>query len=215
MQNNFKNSNLLIDIQYFGSINYNKMLFEFSNIIFEQYETYQKMSFRNRCRVAGSNGVVNLSVPLVKGRGQRELMKDVKISYTEQWQLQHWRTIESCYRRAPFFEYYADGIKELLQLRETFLLDLNLRILEWLQGVIKRRLSVSLSTDYLKNMPEGIVDRRGFFLPKNQEKESTGLKYTQVFEDRIGFCDNLSIIDLLCCCGPETLSYLQNNVLPI
>ena len=70
---------LIIDSQYFGNVNYYKILVEFSNIEIEQYETYQKMSFRNRCMVAGSNGVVGLSVPLEKGRGQRELMKNVRI----------------------------------------------------------------------------------------------------------------------------------------
>ena len=101
-----KNENieqLIIDNQYFGTINYIKILFQFSNIKIEQYESYQKMSFRNRCMVAGSNGVVHLSVPLEKGRGQKELMKDVRISHSANWQVQHWRTIESFYSRSPIF----------------------------------------------------------------------------------------------------------------
>ena len=206
------NSSIIIDIQYFGTINYNKILFSFSNILFEQYESYQKMSFRNRCRVAGSNGVVNLSVPLEKGRGQRELMKDVKISYVDQWPLQHWRTIESCYSRAPFFEFYRDGLAELFRRRETYLLDQNLRIFEWLQKTLKTQIPVSLSDTYLKNPPAVVTDRRGHFLPKHTDR--TGLRYTQVFEDRIGFQDNLCILDLLFCTGPETLQLLRNNVLP-
>lgn len=202
---------LLIDSQFFGTINYNKILFCFSNIKIEQYETYQKMSFRNRCRVADSNGVVNLSVPLVRGRSQRELMKDVRISYAENWPLQHWRTIESCYNRAPFFEYYRDGVRDILDLREGFLLDLNLRSLDWLCKVLKQEPQISRTDSYVKTPPADVLDMRGRLLPRNQEAEPIGFRYTQVFEDRIGFRENLSILDLLFCCGPETKQLLQNS----
>lgn len=194
---------LLIDIQYFGTIDYNKILFQNSNIKIEQYESYQKMSFRNRCMVAGSNGVVNLSVPLEKGRGQKELMKDVRISDYENWRVQHWRTIESCYSRAPFFEFYRDGVFSLLQNKQTFLLDLNLSILEWLAKVFKYKGSASLTEAYHKEYPADVNDLRGAFLPKNYAAEDFDLKYVQVFEDRIGFKPNLCILDLLFCNGPS------------
>jgi hypothetical protein len=194
-------ANNIIDNQYFGTINYIKILFQCSHNKIEQYESYQKMSFRNRCMVAGSNGVVNLSVPLEKGRGQKELMKDVRISYSGNWQLQHWRTIESCYSRAPFFEFYRDGVFDLLRKKETFLLDQNMTIMEWLAKVFKYKGSLSLTTSYLKEYPVGVNDLRGQFLPKNYADEAFDLKYVQVFEDRIGFKPNLSILDLLFCYG--------------
>lgn len=115
LSENFKNETLLVDIQYFGTINWIFTSFQYSNIEIEQYETYQKMSFRNRCVVLGGNGPVNLSVPLEKGRGQKTLMKDVKICWRGNWQVQHWRTIESGYNRSPFFDYYRDGLWDLLQ----------------------------------------------------------------------------------------------------
>lgn len=34
------------------------------------------------------------------------------------------------------------------------------------------------------------------------------IKYTQVFEDRLEFIPNLSIIDLLMCCGPQAKNLL-------
>jgi hypothetical protein len=92
--------NLIIDIQYFPSIILYKSLYKFSNIVFDQYETYQKMGFRNRCQIAGAQGVVNLSVPLVQGRDQKTLVRDVRISYRQPWAAQHWKTIVSCYTAA-------------------------------------------------------------------------------------------------------------------
>ena len=209
--NTINKTNLIIDSQYFGSISYIKMLFHFSNIQIEQYESYQKMSFRNRCMVAGSNGVVHLSVPLEKGRGQKLLMKDVRISHSANWRVQHWRTIESCYSRSPFFEFYRDAVWGLLEKEETFLLDLNLKILDWLRTVLKFSGQVSLTEAYHKEYPAGTVDLRNTFFPKNYAEQPMGFHYTQVFEERIGFVPNLSILDLLFCCGPATVSLLQNE----
>jgi hypothetical protein len=207
-----KNENidhLIIDNQYFGTINYIKILFRYSNIEIEQYESYQKMSFRNRCMVAGSNGVVHLSVPLEKGRAQKELMKDVRISHSGNWQLQHWRTIESCYSRSPFFEFYRDAVRGLLEKKETFLLDMNMHILEWLKTVLKFPGSLSLTEEYHKEYPPGILDLRNTMLPKNFQATAGDLHYTQVFEDRIGFVPNLSVLDLLFCCGPACTAMLK------
>ncbi len=202
---------LIIENQYFPCVNYINTLFKFSNIKIEQYETYQKMSFRNRSVVAGSNGVVNLSVPLEAGRNQRGLMKDIRISYLVNWQAQHLRTIESCYSRSPYFEYYRDGLWELLRKKHSFLLDMNLEILAWLNKLLKFTGEVSLTESYAKNYPDGAVDLRNHFLPKNRAEQEAGFRYTQVFEDRIGFQPNLSILDLLFCCGPSANSLLTNN----
>jgi hypothetical protein len=210
----FVNS-LLIDIQYFGTINYNKILFQYSNIIFEQYETYQKMSFRNRMVVAGSNGPVNLSVPLEKGRGQKILMKDVKISYRTPWQQQQIRTLRSCYNRAPFFEFYQHGVENLINLRKEFLLDLNLAALDWLQKTLKSDTPVSLSENYQNTCPAGCIDARNKLLPKNYPNSPMGFDYTQVFAERTGFLPNLSILDLLFNCGPASSRFLQDNILTI
>jgi hypothetical protein len=173
------------------------------------------MSFRNRSVVAGSNGVVDLSVPLENGRNQRQLMKDVKISHLANWQVQHFRTIESCYSRSPYFEFYRDEVWELLQKKQTFLLDMNLEILNWLKKVLKFTGEISLTGGYEKNCPENMEDLRNRFLPKNRLEQNAGFKYIQVFEDRIGFQSNLSILDLLFCCGPETRNLLQDNKLTI
>ena len=204
---------LIIENQYFPCVNYINTLFQFSNIKIEQYEAYQKMSFRNRSVVAGSNGVVDLSVPLENGRNQRQLMKDVRISHLGNWQVQHFRTIESCYSRSPYFEYYRDGVWDLLQKKQPFLLDLNLAILDWLQKVLKFTGQVSLTEGYEKNYPEKVADLRNRFLPKNRLEQEMGFRYTQVFENRIGFQPNLSILDLLFCCGPIAKKLLEDNKL--
>lgn len=205
-------SNLLIEYQYFGTINYINTLFQFSNIEFEVCETYQKMSFRNRMVLAGSNGLVNLSVPLEKGRDQKQLLKDVRISYSLPWQQQHWRSIESCYNRSPFYEYYRNWLEGFYNRRPVFLLDMNREIMTWLVGQLKPMATFGETAEFLVSYPAEIVDYRSRWLPRNFRHEEALIRYRQVFEDRIGFQQNLCILDLLFCEGPGARLLLSGNV---
>ncbi|HCL06827.1 MAG TPA: hypothetical protein DHW64_13100 [Chitinophagaceae bacterium] len=203
---------LIIEYQYFGSINYIKTLFHFSHIEFEVCETFQKMSFRNRMVLAGSNGLVNLSVPLEKGRDQKQLLKDVRISYSLPWKQQHWRTIESCYNRSPFYEYYRDWLEGFYNRRPVFLLDQNREIMEWLVRQLKPGTVLGETSVFLADYPAEITDDRNRWLPRNFQGEEQEIRYRQVFEDRIGFQKNLSILDLLFCEGPGARHLLSGNV---
>ena len=160
---------LIIDLQYFASVILYKNSNSFSNIVFEQYEYYQKMSFRNRCQVAGAEGVINLSIPLQKGRDQKTLVKDVRIADREDWQGQHWKTIVSCYSRSPWFEFYRDELGDLYRRPFPFLLDWNLACFQWSLKILQMPVSFSLTTAYYKNYAEeNWADWRGKILPKNQ-----------------------------------------------
>lgn len=204
-----------IEYQYFGTISYHMILFPNTHVIFEQYDTYRKMSFRNRCVVAGSNGLVHLSVPLERGRNQRVAMKDVRISYSGRWQSDHWRTIESCYSRAPFFPFYREAVYALIHSKHTFLLDLNQDILHWLISILGHEMEVQGAETILHSSPDGLIDLRDQFLPKNFQDGAMQIHYLQVFGDRIGFQPNVCILDLLFCTGPEAIKLLTSNKLTI
>jgi hypothetical protein len=159
---------LLVDLQYFPSIILYKILYNFSNIIFEQYESYQKMSFRNRCQVVGAEGVIDLSIPLVRGRDQKTLMKDVGISNAQPWQSQHWKTIVSCYSRSPWFEFYRDELEGLYGKQWNFLLDWNLVCFEWTMKALGISIPVSVTESYEKEYAaDKVTDWRGKILPKH------------------------------------------------
>jgi hypothetical protein len=204
-------SYIITDIQYFGAVNWFKMLYEYTNIQIEQYETFQKMSFRNRCVIAGSNGLINLSVPLEKGRGQKLFMKDVRISYTENWREQHWRSISSCYGNSPFFEYYAESLRQLFTTKPIFLIDLNWQNMEWVNKRLKIEGAFTRTMQYIQEPEPPIVDARNMVTPKNYHLAEYNVHYQQVFEDRIGFRPNLCILDLMFCNGPASKSILMNQ----
>jgi hypothetical protein len=202
---------LIIDYQYFGTVNYYKILFQNKYIEFEEYEWYQKGSFRNRTIIPGANGIIPLSVPLQKGRDQRALFRDIKIAYKENWVLQHTRALDACYMRAPFYEFYRDGLFSILNNEEEFLMGLDRKLVLWTLKMLKAKLEISYSSSYQMEIGAGIKDARNTCLPNEAKAIVQSVKYAQVFEDRIGFQPNMSILDLLFCCGPSAIGLLTDN----
>ena len=204
--------NLLIEYQYFPSVILFNTSFNFSNIVFEQYEFYQKMGFRNRCRIAGANGVIDLSIPLENGRDQKAFIRDVKIAGSHRWQAAHWKSILSCYNRSPWFEFYRDSLEKLYRRPFVFLVDWDLECFEWALESMEIKPGISF-TETFRPVYEEIAwkDWRNKIRPGNLE-ELPAVKYRQVFEDRLGFLPNLSILDLLFCEGKRARQLLQDPV---
>jgi len=204
--------NLITDIQYFPSVILFKNLNKITNIIFEQYDRHQKMSFRNRCQLAGADGIIQLSIPLGGGRDQRTIMKEVRIANKQDWQGQHWKTIVSCYSRSPWFEFYRDDLFRLYQRPFTFLLDWDLECFEWVARMLGRTLEISITDSYREDYDKNEwLDLRGKIGPRTigQLQESAPApKYRQVFEERTGFLPGLSILDLLFCEGKNASRYI-------
>lgn len=209
---------LIVDLQYFAPVTLYSGLYKSTNIVFEQCDSYQKMSFRNRCQIVGAEGLINLSVPLVNGRDQKSLMKDVRISDLQPWQARHWKTIVSCYSRSPWFEFYRDDLEALYKKPFDFLIDWNLACFTWTLREMKIPAPVSMTQVYRKDYdPAEWMDWRGRLLPRNKEgigSASSGgvalvpISYRQVFEERVGFFPNLSILDLLFCEGKGAAALL-------
>src|ERR1043165_7225333 len=104
----------IIETQYFPCIDYFKLAAKASDYKIEQWENFQKMSFRNRCIIAGSNGLIGLTVPVKGGREQKKLIKDIEIDYTIDWKTVHCRSIASSYAGAAFFDFYSQQAFELI-----------------------------------------------------------------------------------------------------
>ena len=204
--------NLIVESQYFSPVILYKNSYKFTHIIIEQCESYQKLSFRNRCQIAGAEGVLDLSIPLVNGRAQKALIRDVKIADSLPWQANHWKTIVSCYNRSPWFSFYQDELEGLYRKPFRFLLDWNRECLEWSLKVLGMPRTIGSTAEYKREYsPEEGADRRGKWLPKNREnwgEESP--RYHQVFEERTGFLPGLSVLDLVFCEGKNAIKYIQS-----
>jgi len=201
---------IVVESQYFPCVNYIAAISNSDSCEMEQWETFRKMSFRNRCIIVGSNGLINLTVPVEGGRNNKQLMKDVRISYSENWQAQHWKAIVSSYAKAPFFEYYQHSIEQLIKKQHTFLLDKNMEIIFWLKKVLKTQSEISFTNAFETNLAEYKIDYRNKWLPNTYLEEENGLYYNQVFEEKLGFQKNVSILDFLFSAGPNMENVIKS-----
>jgi WbqC-like protein family len=204
MDASLNNEILVIENQYIPCFFYFKTLSRYKHVKFEQYDWYKKMGFRNRCLLAGPNGILSLSVPLQNGRDQKAITRDIKICYKENWARWHWRSIHDAYRKAPFFEYYMDDIKSFFDQPTVFLFDWNMRWIEWVCRQLAVETHIGFTDKYLPNYPEEVKDFRNSITPKNYMDLGKNLPaYPQVFEDRNGFRPNLCVLDAIFCTGPS------------
>jgi hypothetical protein len=195
-----------IENHYFINYNYLKLLIDINTITLLTNRAYTKGWFTNKCTIVGANGIITLSVPLLGGRNQKSLLKGVKIAYEEDWRKQHLRSIKSCYGNAPYFDYYYPIFQKIYSQKFELLFDLNLFILKELLLILKVDINIDIN-DNLITIEDTLFTKSDVL--KNSTLYSTKINYTQVFEDRLGFTSNLSIIDLIMCMGPQSKGILE------
>jgi len=201
---------IVYELQYFPPVSFFSTLFGETYFYLDIYEVYRKMTFRNRCLIAGAQGIISLSVPLKQGRNQQIPMNEVRISDTEQWQSRHFKSIRSAYNRSPYFDFYQDELAAIYRRPFDLLADWNISCLEWVKEKLAWHADIRFTESALPYQSDGITDLRNRVLPKNY-MEWNPVKYRQVFEERTGFFPNLSILDLLFNCGPRTSELLSNS----
>lgn len=199
---------------YFAPVSYYMAMLAHDRIVIEQWCNYTKQTYRNRCHIAGANGVLSLSVPVVKPDTLKCPTRDIRISDHGEWRHLHWNAIASAYGSSPFFEYYQDDIRPFFKKRYTFLLDFNEAIRQTLCELIGMEPHVEYTARYAQPAP-GEADLREAIHPKRNIAEtipSIHLKpYYQVFAPKYGFLPDLSILDLLMNMGPESILILKES----
>ncbi len=166
------------------------------------------MSFRNRCMLAGAEGILSLSIPLKEGRNQRVAISEVIISDSEKWQSHHFKSLQSAYNRSPFFEYYRDELSDLYKKPFVKLADWNLHCLGWVKQKLNFPSEIRFTEQTIPYGSAGQDDSRDEVRPQNFSLWNPVL-YHQVFEEKTGFLPNLSILDLLFNTGPEAADLLR------
>ncbi|WP_312766870.1 WbqC family protein [Epilithonimonas sp.] len=197
---------VLLPIFYLPPLSwFSVFLNEENEVAFEQFENFPKQTYRNRAAIYGANGKLPLIIP-IKHTGKREI-KDVEVSFAEDWQKLHWKSIKTAYQSTPYFEYYEDKLKKIYGEQIISLKEFNLKALGIILDILKTEKKYELTNEYFKN-PEA-EDHREKFSAKS-ESTSEFEEYFQSFSDKNGFIKDLSILDLICNIGPESLTYIKN-----
>ncbi len=201
---------LILSTSYLPPIEYFTSIINSKEVIIEKKESYKKQTYRNRCEIYGSNGKLNLSIPIIKVNGHNTKTEDIQISYTENWQKNHWRAIESAYNSSPFFLYYKDDLIKFFNEKHENLINFNYDLLMVLFEILEIKSKVKFSNKFIKNYDENYIDKRNLISPKNNTNNYKKFPaYTQVFDTKHGFIPNLSIIDLIFNEGPGAIDYLH------
>jgi hypothetical protein len=201
----------LLQTTYFGPVQWYQKLKRYDHCVIEQYDSYQKQTYRNRCVIATANGLQALTVPVDHSPLTIDHVqcKDLRISDHNQWRRVHWNALQSAYSESPFFEYYADDIRPFFEQKYEFLIDFNEAIRQKMCELLDIETSVSYSSEFRVH-GSGFKDFREVIHAKHpqDDPEFQPRSYWQVFQHRYGFQPNLSILDLLFCMGPEAVFYL-------
>jgi hypothetical protein len=202
---------VFLSTAYLAPVQYYCKLIASPKACIEREENYLKQTYRNRCIIAGANGPLPLSVPIVKPDTLKCATKDIRISDHGNWRHLHWNALVSAYGTSPFFEYYQDDFAPYYEKKYEFLFDFN----EALQRVICELIDIQPNWTFTETyVPVVENDFREVISPKSKTMDEAfrPASYYQVFRDKQGFLPNLSIVDLLFNMGPESLLILQQSI---
>ncbi|WKL45854.1 WbqC family protein [Flavobacterium pectinovorum] len=204
--------NSLLLPTYFPSISHFAVMAQSENITFEMEDNFQKQTNRNRTYIYSPNGIQLLNIPVKHCKEAHQKTRDVLIENEFDWQKQHFKSLEAAYRSSPFFEFFEDDIRPIFEKKYTLLMDLNMEVLDIVTKCLRMKLEFSKTTEYFHDA-ENNSDFR--YLANGKKDTNSFEKYPQVFDDKHGFINNLSVLDLLFNEGKFAMDYLKNQKLEV
>lgn len=194
---------------------------------------YQIKDFNNRNKIKTANGGLWLTTPVLTVGYREKKIREIEINNSIDWRKKHWKSIYLNYKKAPYFNKYADFFEDTYKKEWQHLTDLNEYMLKWfLQELgIKidyykaselnfRGYKSSLVLDMCKKLKANLyifgVLGKGYAEEEKFNKE--GIKiYFQDYKHPVypqlhgEFLPYMSIIDLLFNCGSKSLEILMKD----
>jgi len=193
----------IFSLRYAGSVGYYAAMLRFGSIVLDTEERFCKRNKSlNRMDIVGPNGPQSLSMPLAKPNSSQKV-SEIVISEHGNWRHNHWGTLFSAYGRTPFFDYFADDLKQLYQSDITTVGEFNLKLHHLIVDFLDLPLETTVadgSNDYAAL--HDFRDRRQIDF-----SEYSLPSYYQIWSDKQGFIPNLSILDLLFNEGRQAVCY--------
>jgi hypothetical protein len=193
---------------------------------------HSRRAITSRNKIKGPEGARLLSVPLSR---KEVSIRDVAIYNDSSWHKKHWGSLQGCYTRAAYWKEYRDCFHRIYDNPGDMLADLNLRLIELIREIFDIRTPVVRSSEI-----PGITGRKGTKIINickyfgadiylsgngarvyNDENEFARNRLRLVyqnFEHPVypqqwnGFIPNLSAVDLIFNCGPQSKIFLTKQV---
>lgn len=205
----------ILSLTYLGNIQYFTKLCSGEPFVIDVWENYLKQSYRTRCDIMTSGGVIPLTVNTIKSSNwNKATMRETRVDYSKRWQHQHWLSIVSAYKNSPYFDFYGEAFEPFYTKKYDFLFDLNHELLQTVLRLLDNPVELNFSQSYVTPSAED-CDLRSTISPKPRlvfpDPHFAPKEYYQVFSENQPFAPNLSIIDLLFCEGPSTLDIIGRS----
>ncbi len=200
---------ILIHPSYFPSISHYVAMVNAQSITFEVDDNFQKQTNRNRMYIYSPNGIQMLNIPIKHSKFKHQKFKDLRIENDFDWQKNHFKSLEAAYRTSPFFEYFEDDFRPIFEKKKEFMMDLNFEIFEIVNSCLGVKFPFTKTQEYFKEVDPKITDLR--YLVNGKIDKNQFEPYTQVFDEKHGFINNLSILDLLFNEGRHAVTYLKEQ----
>ncbi|MGB0838271.1 MAG: WbqC family protein [Flavobacteriaceae bacterium] len=192
---------------YFGSIYQYARFVQGEGGCFEVWDSFEKQTYRNRCYILGPNGKQMLNIPLRHEVKQgKPLTREMLLDDKNSWRINHIRSLDAAYSSSPFYEYYRDELLEIYEDESISLSDFQKRAHLFVMQALDESFDYEESSEYQISASE---DFRSLVNAK-KTIEYDFKAYTQVFDDKHGFTENLSILDLIFNLGPAATRYLYD-----
>jgi hypothetical protein len=205
---NIKHMKTLLIPCYFPAISQFSAVVQAAEVIFEAADNFQKQTNRNRTYIYSPNGIQLLNIPVKHSKEAHQKTKDIRIENDFDWQKQHFKSLEAAYRSSPFFEFFEDDIAPFFEKKHLFLKDLNQEAFDLICKCLRLKIDVTFTTQYCPQYPTNeVLDLR--HLANGKKDKSNFAPYTQVFDDKHGFINNLSMLDLIFNEGKFAIDYLK------
>jgi hypothetical protein len=217
-------------------IGYFSLLDSVDEFIFLDHVQFEKRSWQQRNKIRNSQGEQWLSVPVRSKGKQKQLIKDVHISYDNMRRPldKIMKTIETNYKKAPFYNDYYEDLNLILSKNPKHISKLNQDIIQWvcskLQiitpcilsseiGVVGARADllvdickVKKATHYISPLGSKVyLDETNAFELAGIPISYYNFKHPEYQQLHGGFIPYLSILDLLFNAGPDSRAIMKEG----
>tara|TARA_B100001057_G_scaffold236850_1_gene237126 strand:- start:7667 stop:8269 length:603 start_codon:yes stop_codon:yes gene_type:complete len=195
----------LLEPTYFPLISHWRFIGS-KKIIWSIDSKYNKQTLTNRTYINSANGELLITVPIKhSGIDKPRKLSEIKLDENSNWRRNHYKSIKTCYQSSPFFEFYEHDVLSFYNRKYENLVDLNFASIEMICNWIKIQIPKKIFKK--NNINESLIQDLTSYSNTKKFNFSSQKKYNQTFEDKNGFLNNLSILDLVFNCGPNSKNY--------
>jgi len=192
----------VLEPTYFPPISHWKHISS-NNLQWSINSRYNKQTLTNRTYIDSSNGELMLTVPIKHSRKNvPRKFSEIKIDNSSNWKKTHYKSIKICYQSSPFFEFYEDDISFFYESDYEYLHQLNFASI----NLVCKWINIEMPKENF-NVQEKEFINLIYLSNTKRTRELLEKKYTQTFQVSNGFINDLSILDLIFNCGPESKNY--------